>query len=96
MGKDRQGNYRRLSAGILSYISLFLGILLLLWTQSEWFKPGLPFTHDGQLHLTRMAQYYLSIKEGQIPPRLAGQLNNSYGYPVFNFNYPLPDILAYP
>lgn len=56
----------------------------------------LPLTHDSHHHLARMANFALSIKEGQIPPRWAGNLNNGFGYPVFNFNYPLANIISLP
>lgn len=58
--------------------------------------PGVPYTHDGENHLARFANYKLALKDGQLPPRWAPALMNHYGYPVFNYNYPLPNILAMP
>jgi hypothetical protein len=58
--------------------------------------PGIPHGHDTINHLARFANYKLALKEGQIPPRLAPNLMNRYGYPVFNYNYPLPNILSVP
>lgn len=59
-------------------------------------KPGLFRAHDIENHLARIANYYLAIKDGHIPPRWAKNLNHKFGYPVFNYNYPLANILAYP
>lgn len=60
------------------------------------FHSGVPVTHDGNNHLVRFANYYIAVKEMQIPPRLAPNLVNRYGYPVFNYNYPLANILSLP
>lgn len=61
-----------------------------------YFRLGLPFTHDGQNHTARLAQYYLAFKQGQFPPRLGPTLANGYSLPVFNYNYPLANILSLP
>lgn len=55
-----------------------------------------PYTHDGENHLARFANYTMAVKEGQLPPRFAPNLQNRYGYPVFNYNYPLANMLAAP
>jgi len=55
-----------------------------------------PTTHDGENHLARFANYKAAVREGQFPPRFAPNLMNHYGYPVFNFNYPLANILSLP
>lgn len=57
---------------------------------------GFPETHDGVNHLARIANYYLAVRQGQFPPRLAPTFWGGYGYPVFNYNYPLLNILALP
>jgi len=69
-------------------------LILLIWWPL--FHSGMPYTHDGENHLARFANYYLALKEGQIPPRFAPNLMNRYGYPVFNYNYPLANILSLP
>jgi len=77
-----------------------LFILLILFISfinlRSFFKPGIFRGHDLENHLARIANYYLAIKDKQIPPRWAGNLNYKFGYPVFNYNYPLANILAYP
>ncbi len=50
---------------------------------------GIPVTHDGQGHVARMANYAVAVRQGQFPPRFAPTFHDGYGYPVFNFHYPL-------
>jgi hypothetical protein len=75
--------------------SIGLTILILALFSKIWL-PGLPLTHDSQAHLARMANAYTAIKDGHFPPRWAPNLNNGFGYPVFNFNYPLAYWLSVP
>ena len=74
-------------------VVIIIGGGLLFW---PFWRAGFPVTHDGENHLARFAQYYLAFRQGQIPPRLAISLQNGYGYPVFNYNYPLANILSLP
>ena len=53
-------------------------------------------SHDGELHLARIAAYSQALKHGQFPVRWLPRLNHGYGYPVANFLYPLPFYLAEP
>jgi len=80
--------------------NLMVILLILLWPVYALIKPyfhsGVPYTHDGENHLARFANYKIALKEGQLPPRFAPNLNNHYGYPVFNYNYPLANILSVP
>lgn len=76
-----------------------MGILLLvctLFVSRFYLGPQFPYTHDGENHLARFANYKLAVKELQIPPRIAPVLHNRFGYPVFNYNYPLANILSLP
>jgi hypothetical protein len=57
---------------------------------------GVPATHDGENHVARIANYVAALKEGQLPPRFAPHLFQGYGYPVFNYNYPLLNIVGVP
>ena len=52
--------------------------------------PGLPVTHDGQDHVARIANFYLSLSEGHMVPRWAGNLDWGFGHPILMFLYPLP------
>lgn len=51
-------------------------------------------THDGLVHLPRMAAWFKALKDGQFPPRWAGDLNYGYGMPVLIFMYPWPYFLS--
>ena len=77
------------------YSFLFFLLLTLISTR-YFFHQGVPVTHDGNNHLIRFANYKIAVRELQIPPRLAPNLVNGYGYPVFNYNYPLANILSLP
>jgi len=77
------------------WLLLLTGILLFI-PLKVYLHAGIPYTHDGENHLARFANYKLALKEGQFPPRFAPSLMNRYGYPVFNYNYPLPSILSLP
>ncbi len=46
------------------------------------------------IHLYRSIDFYNSLQEGNILPSWAGNLNATYGYPLFIFNYPLPYYLV--
>jgi hypothetical protein len=71
-------------------------IILALVSIKPYLSNSFPYTHDGENHLARFANYKLAIREGQFPPRFAPNLLNHYGYPVFNYNYPLANILSLP
>ncbi|MEK7457948.1 MAG: 6-pyruvoyl-tetrahydropterin synthase-related protein [Patescibacteria group bacterium] len=73
----------------------FVVCTLILFLYPLWL-PGFPYTHDGENHLARIANYALALRQGQIPPRWAPSFWAGYGYPVFNYNYPLANILAIP
>jgi len=57
-------------------------------------SPRLFHTHDGFVHLSRMAAYYDALIHGQILPRWANNLNYGYGLPLFNFIYHTPYLLS--
>ena len=65
--------------------------LIALWSLFRF-----PFftSHDGFVHSARIAAYYKIIKDGQIPPRWADNLNAGYGSPIFVYSYPLPYFLG--
>ncbi len=69
---------------------LFLG----LWAIKALFGPDYYDGHDAQAHLVRTWQYDKAIKDGQIPPKWAGDLLAGRGYPVFIFTYQLPYAIA--
>ena len=79
-----------------SIIFILLILLISIINLRYFFKPGIFRAHDIENHLARIANYYLAVKDGHIPPRWARNLNHKFGYPVFNYNYPLANMFAYP
>lgn len=57
-------------------------------------KPGFYTSHDGETHTARIAQYYLALKDGQFPPRFAGEFYNRFESPIFVYIYPFPYLLG--
>ncbi len=57
--------------------------------------PGLPPTHDGEYHVIRFYEFDKVLREGDLYPRWAPDLNNGFGVPLFNYVYPLPNYVAY-
>ncbi len=74
-------------------LSIF--VMSLLVTHIYW-QGRFPYTHDGENHLARFANYAAAIKEGQFPPRFAPYVFGNFGFPVFQYNYPLANILSVP
>lgn len=75
----------------LPFIILF--IVALLYTK-PFFHEGFFPTHDGEWAVIRAAEMQREIKDIQIPPRWADYLNHGFGYPLFQFTYPLPFYLT--
>lgn len=71
------------------YIILFL-FAVMLPIILPYFHQGYFPSHDGEWAVVRLADMYREVKDLQIPPRFSGNLNFGYGYPLFNFAYPLP------
>lgn len=80
-----------------NFIKKHIGIVLFviaLIPMIGFLPNGLPVTHDGQDHVARIANFYQSLREGNIVPRWASQLNWGYGHPILMFLYPLPSYMA--
>ena len=75
-------------------IPIVVLVLLSLIVVKALFGPDYYDGHDAQAHLVRMWQYEKAVKDGQIPPKWAGDLLAGYGYPVFIFTYQLPYAIA--
>jgi hypothetical protein len=73
---------------------LLLLIILVGFVFHPFFKNQLIHTDDGEFHAARSANYYLALKQGQLPVRWAPNLSNNYGYPVFIFMYHIPYALV--
>lgn len=58
------------------------------------FHSGYFPTHDGEWAVVRLADMFRTLRDFQIPARYSSNLNFGYGYPLFNFTYPLPYYLG--
>ncbi len=76
------------------YFFILLLLLITLVPLGDLSHPGLPITHDGQDHVARIANFYQNLREGNIIPRWAGNLNWGYGHPILMFLYPLSSYTA--
>ena len=72
-------------------ILLFL-LLILLTLPATWslLRPGFFPSHDGTWMTVRLSAFHQALRDGQFPVRWSIRLNHGFGYPVFNFLYPLP------
>lgn len=59
-------------------------LLFNLWT------PGIYYSHDGVIHIARLAQFSEALGEKQIPVRWLDNWNFGFGYPAFVYIYSLP------
>ncbi|OGY18563.1 MAG: hypothetical protein A2900_03115 [Candidatus Chisholmbacteria bacterium RIFCSPLOWO2_01_FULL_50_28] len=64
---------------------------LIIWPL---FRQGFWQSDDGEWMVIRFSAFHESLRDGHFPVRWTQRLNHSYGYPVFNFLYPLPFYLA--
>ncbi len=75
-------------------ILVILFSLLALPIIFPYFHSGFFPTHDGEWTVVRLADMFRELRDHQFPPRFSGNLNFGYGYPLFNFAYPLPYYLG--
>lgn len=73
---------------------ILLIVIVLVFFLWPLFQSGIFHTHDGQLHIARIAAYFEELSRGQFPVRWASDLNYGYGTPLFIFYYPLPYFLG--
>ena len=72
------------------YLLAVLIAAISVFALKDLWGPQFYTSHDGQSHLARLYQYDRLLRDGQFPPRWAGQFAGERGYPVFVFAYPLP------
>ncbi len=53
------------------------------------FRPGDYESGDFNIHIRNAMSFYNNLKDGQLIPSWGGDLNSSYGYPLFIFSYVL-------
>ncbi len=89
-----------ITIGIYRYIFrkkinfLFLLLLITAITSLSIFRVGSYESGDFNIHVIRSMEFYKSLMEGNIAPSWAPDLNATYGYPLFIFNYSLPYYLV--
>ncbi|MBI2031154.1 MAG: hypothetical protein HYT08_00925 [Candidatus Levybacteria bacterium] len=85
--------------GVLAYkyiypkknISLFILLILIsLLPLVSLLRIGSYESGDLTQNVFKSMEFYNSIQQGNLIPRWAGNLNATYGYPLFVFVYPLP------
>ena len=73
------------------HINLFLILILVsILPVISIFRPGTYESGDFNIHIYRSIEFYRSLSEGIIKPSWAGEVNATYGLPLFIFNYSLP------
>ena len=77
----------------MKYLALVICISLLPLI-SIFSTPDLLHTHDGLVHIPRIAAFFKALSDGHFPVRWAGDLNYGYGMPLFNFIYQTPYYIA--
>lgn len=79
-------------AKITNFLSKNIWIFIILFSlPAAWalLVPGFYGASDD-MHIARLFEMDQLIKIGQIPPRFVPDLSFGFGYPLFNFVYPLP------
>ncbi len=91
--------YLILIIGVLTYrfifhkkrINYFILLLLVsLLPVVSIFRPGVYESGDFNIHIYDTIDFYTILKQGQFMPSWAGDLNATFGYPLFIFLNPLP------
>ena len=78
--------WRRWIKALLPFILLFFILIVAVWPL---LKSGFFITDDGEWMVVRLTDFHRSLVSGMFPIRWAARLNHQFGYPVFNFLYPL-------
>ena len=73
---------------------ILFSLLICTPVMLPFFHVGYFPTHDGEWAVVRLADMFRTLRDFQIPVRYSGNLNFGYGYPLFNFAYPLPYYLG--
>lgn len=76
------------------FLPLIIPIIASLIISFPFFQSGYFASDDGQWAVIRLADMKRTLRDGQFPARWSEYLNHGYGYPVFNFAYPLPYYLG--
>ena len=79
---------------ILRFKYIILLLAITFFAIKPLFHQGFPPTHDGEYHVIRFYEFDKALRDGDLYPRWAPDLNNAYGVPIFNYVYPLPNYFA--
>ncbi|MFA6185067.1 MAG: 6-pyruvoyl-tetrahydropterin synthase-related protein [Candidatus Shapirobacteria bacterium] len=72
---------------------LLILVLLVVPAMLALIRPGF-FGASDDMHIAWLQQMDQAVTEGQIPPRYVSDLSFGFGYPLFNFIFPLPYYLG--
>ena len=78
----------------MRFKDLLIILLISFLVSFNLFRQEFYKSSDGELHLARISAYTKALKASHFPVRWAKNLNFSYGYPIFNFVYPLPYLIS--
>lgn len=70
----------------LFVLLIFISILPII----SIFREGIYESGDFNIHIYRSIEFYRSLSQGNIMPSWAGEVNATFGLPLFIFNYTLP------
>jgi len=76
-----------------NFLITFLILIFTIPTVVGMIGPGFYSLHDG-MHVAWLYEMDRALRSGQVPPRWAPDLSFNFGYPLFNFVYPLPFYLG--
>src|SRR5215469_357206 len=68
----------------------FLLLLISILPVISIFRAGVYQSGDMTFHVSEEMVFYKSLAEGNSVPIWGGDMNGTYGYPLFMFFYPLP------
>lgn len=74
--------------------TLLLSMCLVVYFYKQLLNPSFFDADDYNHHAVRTANYYLALKQGQLPVRWGPNLNEGYGYPTFNYTYHFPYMVS--
>jgi hypothetical protein len=78
---------------LLEKYTVFLLLILTIPVVESLFVPGFYGASD-EVHIAWLYEMDRTLKTGQIPPRFVPDLSYGFGYPLFNFVFPLPFYLG--
>lgn len=78
----------------LLIIGIFISFIFSFPVILPFLHKGYFSTHDGEWAVVRAVEMFREVRDLQFPPRYSGALNFGYGYPLFNFAYPMPYYLT--